>query len=541
MKNSIKYSLIYSLLLVTINIFAQADTTYLPGETVNVVKDFKAKIGSANAINSLPKPPSDQDHQPLNLTYDLAKKEYDIEYPDPVIKPIPYNETVKDDFKNGYVKAGYGNLNSPFLEGQFNYLISDWFDAGIDVKHLSANGEAHPLQEISDTYIQLYGGYYHKENTKIGAKVNFQTTERNYYSTVGFIEQDSSLTNRINDYNIGLSFDHNAFDKSNFSSFNTLNFGITDHTRESEQSIVLSSKNNFKIFNPFSLSLDGHIDAYTIRSEINQSGFIFNALPTLNYDNNKLNISIGALFANPKKFWVGPSARFRYNLDQLPMSITADIKSHVDRNGVRNITQDNPWALLGSDTLSFHKTMTFSIGAELHNAKHRLAFQAGYEIHNDAAIYNNARIDTFALSHFTIAPQDYKAIVLSLRGNYKILSKIDIAPSITYNHVINKKEKSIYYIPSLTGQLRITENIFNNKLNIFQQIAFGSRQTFLDNNDSENEINGFFDLAIGAEYMIKDPFGIFIQANNILNKSYQQYYGYPVIGINFHAGIKLLF
>jgi len=68
------------------------DSIPLPTQNVKVVKQFQPKATDANAIEIFPKDVKTTSLPELNMKYDIPAKEFTMEYPDPVIKPLIYEE-----------------------------------------------------------------------------------------------------------------------------------------------------------------------------------------------------------------------------------------------------------------------------------------------------------------------------------------------------------------------------------------------------------------------------------------------------------------
>lgn len=54
-------------------------------------------------------------------------------------------------------------------------------------------------------------------------------------------------------------------------------------------------------------------------------------------------------------------------------------------------------------------------------------------------------------------------------------------------------------------------------------------------------IPSFADFSAGAEYRVKKQFGVFVKANNIFGKEYEQYLYYPRLGFNVIGGLNYSF
>ena len=49
------------------------------------------------------------------------------------------------------------------------------------------------------------------------------------------------------------------------------------------------------------------------------------------------------------------------------------------------------------------------------------------------------------------------------------------------------------------------------------------------------------DLNVGAKYYLTEKVGFFIRGINLLDNKFERWYGYPAVGINGMAGLKVVF
>ena len=49
------------------------------------------------------------------------------------------------------------------------------------------------------------------------------------------------------------------------------------------------------------------------------------------------------------------------------------------------------------------------------------------------------------------------------------------------------------------------------------------------------------DLNVGGSYQFAKNFGVFLDVNNMLNNKRERWYNYPMVGLNFLAGLTARF
>ena len=81
----------------------------------------------------MPTPPS-----PPSPSYSFLNFPYQVSRLDPRIRMLGIRNDPVEKNKDNYLKFGYGNFNSPYLEGYFNNTQSEDFLLGLHAKHLSS-------------------------------------------------------------------------------------------------------------------------------------------------------------------------------------------------------------------------------------------------------------------------------------------------------------------------------------------------------------------------------------------------------------------
>ena len=102
-----------ALLSSTIQLNAQVIDTIpvdLPAEEVEVIKSFEARIENARKVNF--NPSSVPGKAKTKFDYDVIIRPIELVYPDPVIKPVAMVPDQNPEKSNGFLKLGYGSLNT---------------------------------------------------------------------------------------------------------------------------------------------------------------------------------------------------------------------------------------------------------------------------------------------------------------------------------------------------------------------------------------------------------------------------------------------
>ncbi|MCB0660403.1 MAG: hypothetical protein KDC04_05685, partial [Saprospiraceae bacterium] len=83
--------------------------------------------------------------------------------------------------------------------------------------------------------------------------------------------------------------------------------------------------------------------------------------------------------------------------------------------------------------------------------------------------------------------------------------------------------------------------LLENKLLFQADLYFATPSKYRDElgNIGNNTLRS--ELGMNLKYKFSDAFSAYIKAQNLLNNGYERFYGYPIAGTNFGAGIRVLF
>jgi len=95
----------------------------------------------------------------------------------------------------------------------------------------------------------------------------------------------------------------------------------------------------------------------------------------------------------------------------------------------------------------------------------------------------------------------------------------------------------------LGSEVKVNKNIFLNANYYFAGGRYAQIGTFSSavTTPSTVHMDNINDLSLGASYLYSDWLTTFIRLNNVLGKSYQTWYGYDTLGINWQIGAAIIF
>lgn len=545
-----KFILHIVFLLVSLQAFSQ-DTLFTERDTiiddgkikvdqVEIIKAFEAKLLEAKMISVLPSPPVVTPKK-QTYNYQITIVPIDIIYPDPVIKPLAINPTSLDPGNRFYAKLGYGNLNSPFADVSYHgtrgedldYLIYGQFNGLDDSKNLEN-------RTYYDGEVGTNIGYRINENHKLNIGLKGEYDKRYLY--------DTSLTVFIGDT---LGLDRTFIDGSafvNFSNIETTNLGL-DYTIGLKGGYLDADDFNeyrvglqgsfFKSFNPkfaLGIEIDGNIANLNSANEFLHYSTV---LPTAKGLIGKISYSIaGDLF---------------YDIDGFSPFVDAEINIPVVTNSL-NLFIGSDQKIVDNTLHTRYNTNPFidrNMPVQTNTIRQQIyggikgAFQdvVSYEITAGYEEIKNQRIDAPLRNlGFDQIFDDGNNIFIEGNINININDNLTAGGTVSQNIINLDSLEAPLNLPlasySVFGQYELWNDRITLRAETFLQDAI-SWQNF--NTGELFTGNAMIDINAELNVKLHEKFGLWVRANNLIDREYIRYWNHPTVGRNFLGGIRVVF
>lgn len=548
LKNSLSHTLTILLLILSIHVFAQRDTS--TPQTVTIVSSYKPVVQKAAKIlfsGSALTPDTNKYVQP----YRVPVQNLMYLYQSISLKPLSFttDEPEKEGI-DGYVQAGYGNLNGVLFDGLVSFNQPDQFRASSQLQFESAKGKQY-LQQYSRLNWRTDGQYLAGSHV-IEGNLGFK---RDQYYLFGF---DSSV------HRYGKTETSQRFQQLQFS-FGlyqpTINdWGIEYHpvikgsffslnNRMKENSFSLSLPFKKTINDNLSFSLNGDFN-WTGVSQIDATGGpfkyknqLYELSPNAAYQWKNVQTQIGAnLFASQGKLGLQPRIQASYPLLSSKLVIQAGWEGRIDQNTMEYLSSINPYLASFNQQKNTRSVELFG-GVRSSIGKHLMvSAKLGWIRYNDFALFIQD----------TAVNSDQKAYLISyeptmnnfrLHGDvsYRLRDQWDVGASMNINTYsgLDSNKRAWNTIPMETT---IHANWKPNKqwqAGILLHYFAGGK--YLKANQGEGDFQGAADLNFSVRYHFYKNWGAFIELNNIFGTNYQRWNNYPVMGFQALGGIRYNF
>ncbi len=543
--------------------WAQPD---LPSEEVEVIKIFEAQLAESEKVPVLPEMPV-VDSSIAKQTYDVEPKSIDVDYPAPRLKPITHktDEEIPDIYK-AYLKLGGGLPKSLYGEGAFNTIAKlsekSALDVGLNLFHHQADFSSGQVenQRFGLTKAAGKATYYSDQGFAVGGNIGYTNNRQSYYGynfdpkldiiygdgvepeevrqTYGIFDLGGKIFNSVQtagDINYSAGFDLYAMG-DDISAANEFGFDL-----KLKATKWIRGKHSFDIglrtdFTNFSVSGSDQ--------KLNN----FSLSPAFTYHGNSFKIKAGVnLMSSDDEYFPFPDAEVVVNITGNELAFYTGVTGDLQKNTFRSLTTYNPYIYTGLPDGSLKNTKYYHVYAGVKGSLKMFEYmiQGGYKPTNDLALYYYRHLSNDVYSDFDVVYDDWN--VINIRASLKATLLKNLTLTGTFSQNIfdgsNSVEYKAWHLPALDVNVLAVYTTSDNKLRAKAQLNLqnGVPANDIGGLNRWTELNGLYDLSVGAEYWFLKKFGAFLEVNNLLNNKRERWIYYPTYGVNFLGGITARF
>ena len=516
---------------------------------IEIVKNREIKLPTASR-NFEKIPPAKVNSKRRDVEYTYNNIDFDLPDLNVRMRPLRIKDERLSKLYGNYVKAGFGNFVTPYLEGFFNSKRSKEYSYGAHLNFLrSGRGPVDGSNSGSGKFdLDLFGKYFTPVVTFSG-DLGFDQRKYNFY---GYDEgqeiDEDTLKQHFNNFYMKFSM-QNSREKSDFNYFGGVRIDyLKDKKEASESDAQLTVKLEYTLSDQSFVKLDGYIANITRQdSRIDkQSRNLSRIKPTFGFEYEGFKISAGfnTVFENDsiddENMHFYPVARASYPFSD-NVELYAGIGGDIEKNTLRTLSEENPY--LNDNVAIFHTNKTFEFYGGLNG---KLSKKLGTMVGFSASNYQN-------MYFFVNSPEDRsKFDIIYDRGNTAVFNLFGQL-SFNTNEIFRIMMKADYWgystdevdeawhKPSYRFTTLSSYNLYGKFLFTLEAFAMGGIKGYDSVNDETVELNPFFDLNFKTDYLISDQVSAFVQFNNIFSKEYELFYRYPSRGLQFMLGVTYSF
>ncbi|MFK7900270.1 MAG: hypothetical protein AB8B61_05895 [Cyclobacteriaceae bacterium] len=493
--------------------------------------------------------------KPVPIKFNYSKKTYDNYLHDglPVVPKIAgYQLTDSLREQLNFLKIGVGNYLSSRVTGLVQRKIAARTNLGVFINHLASfHG---PVDESSSAVGKNKGTVFINNTTKskltLHGNVGFGLDNVYFYgypTTIKDIKRDSirqqftvfngslSLGNSLKNQQINhiTKVNTNYLKNSGLSNEYSFNISNNIYTKIDSQFTLVNKVDLF--FSSFSSSAGDFYRSFmelapSLQYDVND--FRFEAGISLFYQNDTLN--------HNKQLYVFPKLKANYLYQPLNMNLYASLSGNINRLSYQKIINENPWIdsnLVLTNEINKY-TLLFGVKGNYNKIDYQV--EASYGRYENQLFYIN---NLLSPEQFNAVYETKASGLVTLDASlaYEVNKSWDLSFSNTfYAYQLATLDKA-YGRP--TNQLEFHSSYrLSEKIDFSLSLHHFSGITYIRSSDTSNQtLSSILDISIGGRYQLKRNWSLWLDANNLMNKSYSYYSNYPGKKLNVLAGVSLYF
>lgn len=494
-------------------------------------------------------------------------KEVDLELPKlaakikvPTIPPDPLSKLY-----GNYVKAGFGNYTTPYLEGFFNNKRSDKLNYGAHFKYLSSrNGsvKSDKVAALSGTSLMELGASvrYFEEKIIFKGGLDFSSRGYKYYgfdksilSQPQFNESllKDSIRQRYNTFIISAGLENrDKTDKLNYDlGFQYFNF--SDRFKAKEGEFITNANLKYSLEDDKAIHVTGLLSVSNRKDSSSIGRTFFQLKPSYHFkrDGFSLRVGFNVAYTNDSlkvynKLHFYPSVHGEYTVIEKTLTAYAGIDGEMQKNTLRTFTRDNPYLGHNIPLYNTNKAIELYVGGK-GNLTDKLNYlvRLAYINYKNLYLFNNSISDTSKFSVF-YAKGNSSVVNFTADISYEATDKFRVGLLANfYGYSISPDSLSAWHRPNVLTSVYATYNLYD-KIFVnadFYYISGLKGRNFITGRGKDNSLPAIADLNLKIDYRVSPVFSVFLEVNNLLSNKYQLYQYYQVKGINVLAGISYSF
>ena len=553
MRSNLKNIVLLVLLASSIVSMSQEEINH----NVVVMKSYSPVIGDANKLSEQPQIIDTAKVDP-NFKYSISSSPFFPDYAPQTIKPVKMiGEPLKKLYHN-YVLAGFGNYTKPMFEYRYGSLRSKDLLVGVNLKHLSQNGNL----KLENVDKKVYSGYSHNhinfylhkmfKRSVLETDLTYNRHGLHQYGHNSFTDTilDKEENRQVYSWmNATMRYKTTRLDSSriNYNTFIDYNYF---------EDFYNTFLNDFAIGGDFSLfwnkeliGLDFNVHHYNhLTPTILYSNTITHLHPSIKKFNKHWGIEAGLNFdidANNDStlFHYYPEIKLHYNVIDFFLVPYLGITGGKESNNYRKITTENPFVKPGLVVRNTNNLIAINAGVR-GNFTEKLSYnlKGTYSIIDDAYFYTNDSTNVLE-NQFVVEYDDIERYDVNVELSWAKSKKLRFSLLGIYHGFKLDEVEHAWHIPDYELVFSTNYNLKSKIIIDFDVFVKGQRyaKTYYSTGSFASyqvvKLPETFDLSLGVEYRYTKMLSGFVRVNNILARKNYLWNYYPTEGFNAMAGV----
>jgi len=520
-----------------------------------VRKDYRPDTRAAKKHSAQPELVSDTIELP-EMQYEVLPKQPEIVNGMKPMKAVRLGKEPLSKLYNGYLKLGFGNYTMPYAEASFSSLRHKKYQAGgFGRYHASfAKLDGKPFG-FTDAGVSAFGKYLMKRHV-LSADVEYDLDQNFFYGydASEFQFPKDSIQQLFHHIKGTVALRTQQGTKPKIFDFAELYYS---HTMDRHQSQEGRASLNGGVVIPVKrdhVQVQSTLDVYHNEAPIGMDdNIIFGVESEFRLRRKRWGVDAGfGLFVDGRKTSVKPILtpilNFHYFLAQDMVRFYLNARGGVERNGLRSISQMNPYAQTNLLRQNSYERLNAEAGFK-GNIFRILGFDISVAelITQDRLYFVNDTSDGVGIRFL---PEYHDTRITRFKGSlsYSMSEKLFVQATAQYR-LFYFADDSMHawheapFVFTFAGNYNLNDKfIFKASITAAgNRVAKGYVTDSLGTKVQPIPMSGYADISIGAEYRYKRWVGAFIDLRNIAAMRYEIWNQYPVQRFSFIAGLNFTF
>ena len=517
----------------------------LPQRTVTVTSAFQPTLKPTTKINfSAATPAPDTTRQALQ--YDVPSQNVNFSYQSPALKPLAANIDTNIHWENrSFVKAGYGNFTTPYLQAGVSMGDGVKSVINLDGKFTSSKGPIE-FQQFSKTGLDAIGIFSSPTNkNEWSGKVFYDNTTTYQYGfqpdTLKFTKDDLRQSFTAFGGKVGVRNKTQNAAGINYNPSLSLDL-FQDNHGANESNFVFNvpmSKSFGKIL-AFDLGLTGDVTTYKSDTSGTISNTLYYVSPAIEFKTPNFTLVAGVTPSwDNSVFNFLPNISAEAKLKDERFILQAGWIGYYNKTTYESLAAINPW--LQQPTFLLNTRIKEQYAGFKGSAGTHVTYSArvSYLKISNQPLFAN---DTITGRSFVVVNEpSMNDIRLHGEIGYTVGEKLSMLAGATFNQYssleANKKAWGLLPV-ELNGSLRwqIVKDFL-----IKSDLYFWDGAQYRNKLGESQKLKPAADVNVGVEFTLLPQLNGWVQVNNLFNNKYERWNQYPVLGFNILAGIVYSF
>ena len=540
--------LLAALMLLPMLTMAQKDTTVKKKTTtIDITSSYKPVLRNAVKINfSASQLNADTTHP--NLVYAIPAQNLFYSYQPIPLRPLALEQDTNLNLgQRNYVKVGYGNFSTPYIDAGFSFGDGKKFLANVYANYISSKGKL-LYQDYSKLHVKATGSYFLPKN-EVYAAVDVRMNENFLYGydTAMYKYTRKDVRQQFQDFSVKAGIRNTVVGEYSINyNPSLLVSNFTNVNKLVETSALLTVPVEKQFGEVFAFRIEGKADvtSYTTKDvfpKIKLNNNVFSVAPSIVFSTPRFSINGGLIptWDNGKFVWL-PNVYAEAQIADNVFAFQAGWIGKITKNTYRNLSEINPYlktltSQLNTKEVEYYGGIKATLGKHFNfNAK------AGLVTYTNLPFFIN---DTATDGKAFVISNETGVRNLRVRGDVSYIQqdKFSVTAALTFNGYTGMKQnaKAWNTIPmEFSSSLRWWA--FKQVLLKADFYAFGGGH-YLDKGNISRVFAPGSDFSAGIEFKISKMFSAWFDVNNIFNTRYERWHNYEVYGLNLMGGVRVSF